>query len=118
MSIANVYTYRKTLIIDKENDYSLFCLLDHLLFLALIDKAFEAKLTHDIKNIFWVKMPLGKQSLTLKWKRKVLDLSILRELMRDFKEFETLSIKSLRVNTFARNLKRTRRKTKLQDNLD
>ena len=38
--------------------------------------------------------------------------------MRDFEEFETSSIKSLRVNTFARNLKRTRRKTELQDNLD
>ena len=66
MSIADVYTYRKTLVIDGENDYSLFCLLDYLLSLALIDKAFEAKLAHNIKNIFWVKMPPGKQNLTLK----------------------------------------------------
>ncbi len=118
MSIADVCAYRKTLIIDEENNHSLFCLLDHLLSLALIDKTFEAESIHDIKNIFWVKMSSDKQSLTLKWKRKILDLSVLRELMRDFKKFETSSIKSLRVNTFARNLKRTRRKTELQDNLD
>ena len=66
MSIADVCTHRKTLIIDEENDHPLFCLLDHLLSLALIDKAFEAESAHDIKNIFWVKMPPGKQSLTLK----------------------------------------------------
>ncbi len=58
--------YRKTLIIDGENNYPLFCFLDYLLSLALIDKTFEAKLAHDIKNIFWVKMLSGKQSLTLK----------------------------------------------------
>ncbi len=52
MSIANVCAYRKTLVIDEENYHSLFCLLDHLLSLALIDKAFEAELAHDIKNIF------------------------------------------------------------------
>jgi len=52
MSVAEVCAYRKTLIIDEENDHSLFCLLDHLLSLALIDKTFEAESTHDIKNIF------------------------------------------------------------------
>ncbi len=52
MSVAEVCAYRKTLIIDEENDHSLFCLLDHLLSLALIDKAFEAESIHDIKNIF------------------------------------------------------------------
>ncbi len=118
MSIADVCAYRKTLIIDEENNHSLFCLLDHLLSLALIDKTFEAESIHDIKNIFWVKMSSDKQSLTLKWKRKILDLSVLRELMRDFKKFKTSSIKSLHVNIFARNLKRTRRKAELQDNLD
>jgi len=66
MSVADVCAYRKTLVIDEENDHSLFCLLDHLLSLALIDKAFEAESTHDIKNIFWVKMSSSKQSLTLK----------------------------------------------------
>ena len=118
MSIADVCAYRKTLIINEENNHSLFYLLDHLLSLALIDKTFEAESIHDIKNIFWVKMSSGKQSFMLKWKREILDLSVLRELMRDFKKFETSSIKSLHVNTFARNLKRTRRKTELQDNLD
>jgi hypothetical protein len=52
MSIADVCAYRKTLIIDEENDHSLFCLLDHFLSLALIDKTFEAESIHDIKNIF------------------------------------------------------------------
>ncbi len=118
MSIADVCAYRKTLIIDEENNHSLFCLLDHLLSLALIDKTFEAESTHDIKNIFWVKMSSDKQSLTLKWKHEILDLSVLRELMRDFERFETSSIKPLCINTFARNLKQTRRKTELQGNLN
>ena len=52
MSIANVCTYRKTLIIDEENNHLLFYLLDHFLSLALIDKTFKAESTHDIKNIF------------------------------------------------------------------
>ena len=52
MSIADVCVYKKTLIINKENDYLLFCLLDYLLFLAFIDKTFKAKSTHNIKNIF------------------------------------------------------------------
>ena len=56
MSIADVCAYRKTLVIYGENDHPLFCLLDHLLSLALIDKAFEAESAHDIKNIFWVQM--------------------------------------------------------------
>jgi len=66
MSIVNVYAYRKMLIIDKENNYLLFYFLDYLLSLALINKAFEAKSTYNIKNIFWIKMLLGKQSLMLK----------------------------------------------------
>ncbi len=52
MSIVNVYAYRKMLIIDKENNYLLFYFLDYLLSLALINKAFEAKSTYNIKNIF------------------------------------------------------------------
>jgi len=117
MSIADVCAYRKTLVIDGENDHPLFCLLDHLLSLALIDKAFEAESAHDIKNIFWVKMPPGKQSLTLKWKREVLDLPVLREPMRGSEGSGTSPTKPLRANTFARNLKRTGRKAGLQGNL-
>ncbi len=117
MSIADVCAYRKTLVIDEENDHSLFCLLDHLLSLALIDKAFEAESAHDIKNIFWVKMPPSKQSLTLKWKREVLDLPVLREPMRGSEGSGTSPTKPLRANTFARNLKRTGRKAGLQGNL-
>ena len=64
--IADVCAFRKTLIIDEENDHSLFCLLDHLLSLALDDEAFETESTHYIKNIFRVKMSPSKRSLTLK----------------------------------------------------
>ncbi len=66
MFIADVCIYRKTLIINEENNHSLFCLFNHLLSLTLIDKTFEAESTYDIKNIFWVKMSLDKQSFTLK----------------------------------------------------
>jgi len=52
MFIANVYTYKKTLIINEKKDHSLFCFLDHFLSFALINKTFEAESTYDIKNIF------------------------------------------------------------------
>ena len=118
MFITDVCAYKKTLIINEKNDHSLFCFLNHLLSLALINRVFETETIHDIKNIFWMKMSSSKQSLTLKWKREILNLSMLRKLMRDFEKFNTSFIKLLRVDTFTRNLKRTRRKTELQDNLD
>ncbi len=117
MSVADVCAYRKTLVIDGENDHPLFCLLDHLLALALDDEAFEAESAKYIENIFWVKMPPGKRSLTLKWKREVLDLPVLREPMRGAEGSGTSPTKPLCAITFARNLKRTGRKAGLQGNL-
>ncbi len=52
MFITNTCIYRKTLIINKENDHSLFCFLNYLLSFALINKTFKAELTYNIKNIF------------------------------------------------------------------
>ena len=52
MFITDVCVYKKTLIINEENDYSLFCFLNYFLFFAFINRTFKAELTHDIKNIF------------------------------------------------------------------
>lgn len=48
----------------------------------------------------------------------MLNLFVLREFMRDVEKFETSFIKSLRVNTFARNLKRLKRIVEFRSNLD
>ena len=69
---------RKTLIIDGKNDHLLFCFLDYFLALALDDEAFEAEPARYIENIFRVKIPPGKHSLVLKWKREILNLPVLR----------------------------------------
>lgn len=105
MSVADMYAYRKTMIIDGENNHPLFCLLDHLLALVLDDEAFEAETAKYIENIFWVKMPPGKCSLTLKWKCEVLDLSVLCEPMCSVEGSRTLPTKLLCAVTFACNLK-------------
>ena len=108
---------RKTLIIDGENDHPLFCLLDHLLAFAFDDEIFETESALYIENIFRIKIPPGKCSLALKWKREVLDLSVLRELMRDAKGFGTSTTKLLLASTFARNLRRLGRIVGLRGNL-
>ena len=108
---------KKTLIIDEENDHPLFCLLDHLLALALDDEAFQAESALYIENIFRVKIPPGKHSLALKWKRGMLDLPVLREPMRGAEGFGTSPTKPLRASTFARNLRRLGRVVGLQGNL-
>lgn len=97
---------KKTLIIDGENNHPLFCLLDYLLALALDDETFEAESARYIENIFRVKIPPGKHSLALKWKRELLDLPVLREPTRGDKGSGTSPTKPLRASTFARNLRR------------
>ena len=74
---------RKTLVIDGENDDPLLSLLDHLLSLAAHDNAFEAKSAQHVENIFRARMPPGRKSLILKWKRDVLDLPVFREKFAD-----------------------------------
>ena len=57
-----------------------------MLSLAAYDDTFEAKSAQQVENIFWVKIPPGRKSLTLKWKRDVLDLPVFREPLRKVAE--------------------------------
>lgn len=102
------------MVVDGENDDPLFSLLDHLLSLAAYDDAFEAKSARQVENIFWVKMPPGRKSLTLKWKRDVLDLPVFREPLRGVAETGTSPTEPLRASTWIRYLKRLGEKAGFQ----
>ena len=56
--------------------------------------------------MFWVKIPPGKKSLTLKWKRRALDRPVFREPLRGVGESGTSSTEPLRASTWIRYLKR------------
>jgi hypothetical protein len=88
--MINLCTCKKTLIIDESNNDSLFFLFDHFISLVVYDNSFEATFAKNVKNMFWVKISLGKKSLTLKWKRRVLDLLVFREPLRSVDEVGTL----------------------------
>jgi len=64
--MVNLYTYRKTLVIGGGDNNPLFSLLDHFISLAVYDDAFEATYAKNVENMFRVKIPLGRKSLTLK----------------------------------------------------
>lgn len=112
--MINLDANRKTLVIDGENDDPLFSLLDHLLSLAAHDDAFEAKSAQHVENIFRARMPLGRKSLILKWKRDVLDLPVFREKLRGVGESGTWPTDPLRVSTWIGYLKRLGVKAGLQ----
>lgn len=97
--------------IDGENDDPLFSLLDHLISLAIHDDAFEAESAKNAENMFWVKMPPGRKSLTLKWKRRVLDLPVFRDRLRGGGTSPTIP---LRASTWITYLKRLGRKAGFQ----
>ena len=105
-SITNLSVSRKTLVIDGEDDDPIFSLLDHFISLAMYDDAFEAKSAKDVQNMFWVKMPPGKPSLTLKWKRHILDLPVFREPLRGVGECGISLIEPLRASRWIGYLKR------------
>ena len=65
-SWTNYYPYRKTIVVDGEDNDPLFSLLDQLISLALYDDTFETKSAKNVENMFWVKIPPGKKSLILK----------------------------------------------------
>ena len=48
---------RKTIIIDSQRDDPMFCLVDHMISLALFDDAFEAESAKNVRNIFNVDIP-------------------------------------------------------------
>lgn len=59
-------------------------------------------------------MPPGKRSLTLKWKRDVLDLPVFREPLRGVGQCGTSSKEPLRASTWIRYLKNLGRTAGLQ----
>ena len=113
-SVTNLCAFRKTLVIDGEDDDPIFSLLDHLISLAVDDDAFEAESAKDVQNMFWVKIPPGKKSLTLKWKRCVLDRPVFREPLRGVGESGTSPTEPLRASTWIRYLKRLGEKAGFQ----
>jgi len=93
------------LVIGGGDDDPLFSLLDHFISLAVCDDAFEATYAKNVENMFWVKIPPGRKSLTLKWKRRVLDLLIFREPLRSAVEVGTSPTEPLFARTWIRYLK-------------
>ncbi|MCJ1422042.1 hypothetical protein MMC32_008411 [Xylographa parallela] len=106
ISIVPHSTPGKTLVIDGEDDDPIFSLLDHFIALAMYDDAFEAESAKDVQNMFWVKMPPSKPSLTLKWKRRVLDLPVFRQPLRGAGECGTSPTEPLHASRWIGYLKR------------
>ena len=63
-------------------DHPLFCLLDVILALAIDGNAFESEHAHDVRNIFWARIPSDRGGIRLRWKEKVLDLPVFRQPTR------------------------------------
>lgn len=105
---------RKTLVIGGRDNDPLFSLLDHFISLAVYDDAFEATYANNIENMFWVKIPPGRKSLTLKWKRRVLDLPVFREPLRSAGDAGTLPIEPLLASIWIRYLKQLGQKAGFQ----
>jgi len=97
---------RKTLVIGGGDDDPLFSLLDHFISLAVRDDAFEATSAKNVENMFRVQIPPGRKSLTLKWKRQVLDLPVFREPLRGAGAVGTSPTAPLRASTWITYLKR------------
>ena len=115
--MVDLCTCRKTLVIGGGDDDPLFSLLDHFISLAVYDDAFEATYIKNVENIFWVKIPPGRKSLTLKWKRRVLDLLVFREPLRSAGVVGTSSTEPLLTSTWIRYLKQLGRKAGFQYSL-
>ncbi len=115
--MVDLYTCRKTLVIGGGDDDPLFSLLDHFISLALYDDAFEATYAKNVENMFWVKIPPGRKSLTLKWKRRVLDLPVFREPLRGAGEVGTSPTEPLLARAWIRYLQQLGRKAGFQHSL-
>lgn len=61
-----MYFYRKTLIINKEENNLLFLFLNYFIFFVIYNNTFEAIFAKNIKNIFRVQILLNRKSLILK----------------------------------------------------
>ena len=103
--MADVHTFRKTLVIGGGDDDPLFSLLDHVISLAFDEDAFEGTSAKNVENTIWVNVPPGRKSLTLKWKRRVLDLPVFREPLRGGGKAGISPTKPLLARTWIRYLK-------------
>ncbi|KAA6408390.1 MAG: hypothetical protein FRX48_08132 [Lasallia pustulata] len=104
----------KTLVIGGGDDDPLFSLLDHFISLAVHDDAFEATYAKNIENMIRVTISLGRKSLTLKCKRRVLDLPVFREPLRSAGEVGTSPTEPLLASTWIRYLKQLGQKAGFQ----
>ena len=102
------------LVISGGDDDPLFSLLNHFISLAVYDDAFEATYAKNIENMFQVKIPPGRKSLTLKWKRQVLDLPVFWEPLRSAGEAGTSLTEPLLASTWIRYLKQLSQKAGFQ----
>ena len=50
--MIDLYICKKTVVIDREDNDSLFSLLDHFISLAIYDNAFEATYAKNVENMF------------------------------------------------------------------
>ncbi|SLM34469.1 Protein of unknown function DUF3435 [Lasallia pustulata] len=104
-------SFLKTLVIGGGDDDPLFSLLDHFTSLAVHDDATYAK---NIENMIRVKISPGRKSLTLKWKRRVLDLPVFREPLRSAGEVGTSPTEPLLASAWIRYLKQLGQKASFQ----
>ena len=105
---------RKTIIIDSQRDDPMFCLVDHMISLALFDDAFEAESATNVRNIFNADVPEGKSSLVLKWKREALDRPVFTEPARDNEEETWSKPRPMLARTWSNYLRRLGREAGLQ----
>ena len=92
----------------------LFDLVGHILSLARHDCAFAAEAMLEIGNIYRIQIPPDKMSITLKWKRTMLDTPIFRQPVRTAHGYRTSPTEPLRASTWNYYLKRLGRKTGLE----
>ena len=72
----------------------------------MYDNTFEATSAKNVENMFRVQIPPGRKSLTLKWKRQVLDLPVFREPLRGAGAVGTSPTAPLRASRWISYLKR------------
>jgi hypothetical protein len=102
---------RKTFVFTGEND-PMFCILTHLLALAIHDQAFEVEAFRTSPaKIFHCEIPLHKKCLALKWRAEILDNPIFRQPtkstgVKSASVWSTPQTAPLKSSTWLRYLKR------------
>lgn len=84
----------------------MFCVLDHLLALAVHDKAFEVNaINRDPSNIFRIKIPEYRNSLRLSWKSSIANIPLFRQPENCAGVWITSATQPLKSSTWRRYLK-------------